>query len=537
MKNIKRLLALAMALVCMASLSGCGGGSAAAPAEPAAVTIEQNKGDVGTVDQAKKYAETFVIACHADLDTADPYGSNSSLMKIFTNMTFCQGVNNNPDTGETEPVLCVSWEDVSDGKGTIWEFKLREGVKFHNGEPFTAEDMKFTWEYAMPGAGNVINANANSSYVDHIEVIDDYTIRYYLKYGMFDWPAYMDSKIYCKAAFDTMPAEEAAVIGCGPYMYDKSKHNSGISFTAERFEDYWGGTDDYASKYITFKVLPDADTRVASLQRGEVDMIYDMTASYYSTLKADENLKVLTRNGSNSYYMGYNYRNPVMQDLNVRRALSMAISRDHIQSIALYDGIGGTANYNFCVPTGIGFDPDVKVEGYDPEEAKKLLKEAGCEGMSLTLIHTSSTKAIAEVVQADLNAIGLNVTTRMIDSTNWTSFKRGDEFDIFTDYAGYQGPLLFNFHRFMNSAGALNFVSMNDTEYDALEDAVLNAGSYDKMVEKFSDLQKYAAENLPGLTPLCIGTQIAATRLNVEGVTLMPGTTIMNFSTGRKIVE
>lgn len=538
MKSTKRILSLMLASVLLLTATSCGkkeDPAPNAPEDPApSTTVEDNKGDVGTVDKTVTYAETFTIACHADLDAADPYASNSSLMKIFTNMTFDQGVNNNPDTGETEPVLCESWRDVN-GDGLTWEFKLREGVKFHNGADFTAEDMKFTWEYAMPGAGNVINANANSAYVDSIEVIDAHTVQYNLKSAMFDWPAYMDSKIYSKTAFDTMEAAEAAVIGTGPYMYDKSKHNTGISFTAERFEDYWRGTEDYASKYITYKVLPDADTRVAALQGGEVDMIYDMTAAYYNVLKSDPNLNVLTRMGSNSYYMGYNLRNKDMQNLNVRKALSMAISRENIESIALFDGIGGVANYNFCIPTGAGYNADAKVAGYDPETAMAMLKEAGCENMKLTLGHTSSTKAIAEVVQAELGAIGIEVTLRQVDSTNWTSFKRTNEFDLFTDYAGYQGPLLFNFHRFMHSEGALNFIDHFSDEYDSLENDVLTAGSYDKMVEKFKELQVYAAENYPGLTPLCIGTQIAATAKNVEGVTLAPGTTIMNFSTARKI--
>jgi len=537
--KMKKMFALALAGAMMLTAVSCGGdtGSSSSSGAPSSTpSIEENKGDVGKVDETVTYAETFVIANHADLDSADPYGSNSSAMKVFTNITFDLGTFNNPDTGEIEPRLCTEWTDVN-GDGMSWDFKLRDDVVFHDGSKFTAEDMKFTWEYTAAGAGNVINGNANAIYVDSIEVIEPYLVRFNLTTTMFDWPSYMEQKIYSKTAFDNMPAEKAGYIGSGPYMYAEDKHISGVSFTAVRNENYWGGVENYASKNIVFKVLPEADTRVAALQSGEVDMIYgDLPASYFSILSADSNLNVLTRTGSNSYYMGFNHRKALFQDLTVRKALSMAISREDIEAVAMLDGIGGIANDNFCISTGAGYSPDAHAPAYDYEAADKMLKDAGKTGLTLTLGHTSSTKSIAEVVQANLEMLDSieKVTLRQVDSTNWTAFKRGDEFDLFTDYAGYQGALIYNYNRFFNTKGSSNFYNYSSADYDALEAEVLGAGSYENMIVKFADLQQFVVEDLP-ICPLVVGNQIGATRKGVEGVQLAPGTTYMNFATARKI--
>ena len=523
---MKKLVSILLAAVMVISLAACGG----EPKEttPAATIPDQTQGTLAPVDNTKTYKESVTIAYWFDLDTADPYGSTTAAQQFYTNFTFDNVVFNDPDTGELVPQLAESWKDVN-GDGLIWDFALRKNVKFHNGNPLKAEDVKFTWEYTASGAGNVVKSNANSSYVDEIEVIDDNTVRFKLQTAMFDWPSYMETKIYNKAAFDTLPAEEAAVIGTGPYYYDKSKHTSGVQFTAERFDDYWAGIEEYPTKSIIFKVLLDEDTRVAALQAGSVDFIFNVNAASYNTLSNDKNLQMFTRKGANSYYMGFNHRKEAMQDPNVRKALAMGINRTDIKDISFNNGIGGVENFNFCVPSGAGYSADAKAPEYNVEEAKKLLADAGYADLKLVLGHTATTKAIAEVVQDCLSDIGVTVELRQVDASNWTAFKKADEYDLFTDYAAYQGALLYNFHRFFDPTGSANMFGYNNEEYVKLENEVLTAGSYEKMVAKFADLQKFVAENLP-LVPLAVGNQIAAGRLNVEGVTLAPGTNYMNFS-------
>ncbi|MBQ7796870.1 MAG: ABC transporter substrate-binding protein [Lachnospiraceae bacterium] len=538
MKKSKKILALA--LVSAMALTACGGGekaeetkaaetTAAAEATTAAA-IEENKGEVGTADAAVEYEESAIIGYWFDLDTADPYGSTTAAQQFFTNFTFDTVTFNNPDTGEIEPRLAKEWKDVN-GDGLVWDFTLQEGVKFHNGNDFTAEDVKFTWEYTASSAGNVIRTNTSAGYVESIEAVDDLTVRFNLTTPMFDWPSYMETKMYDKESFDAMDPTEAGVIGTGPYKYDKSLHVSGVEFVAVRNEDYWQGLDNYPTKNIVFKVLLDDDTRVAALQSGDVDMIFNVTASYYDILKGDSNVEILTRGGANSYYMGFNHRKSDMADLEVRKALAMAINREDIEAISFNNGVGGKANYNFCVESGAGYAA-VEPIGYDPDAAMAKLKELGKENMSLVLGHTSSTKAIAEVIQANMMLINVDVELRQVDASNWTAFKKADEYDLFTDYCAYQGALLYNFNRFFQSAGSSNMFGYASDEYDAKEQEVLTAGSYEAMVEKFGELQQLVADILP-VVPVASGNQIAAMKPDVEGITLAPSTNYMNFSTIR----
>ena len=219
---MKKLISVLLAAVMIIGLAACGDKpkeSTPAATVPAQTIPDQTQGTLAPVDTTKKYKESVTIAYWFDLDTADPYGSTTAAQQFYTNFTFDNVVFNDPDTGDLVPQLAESWKDVN-GDGITWDFVLRKNVKFHNGNVLKAEDVKFTWEYTASGAGNVVKSNANSTYVKEIQVIDDNTVRFILNTGMFDWPSYMETKIYNKAAFDTLPAEEAAVIGTGPYYYD-----------------------------------------------------------------------------------------------------------------------------------------------------------------------------------------------------------------------------------------------------------------------------------------------------------------------------
>lgn len=532
MKNLKKILSLTLAAAMALSMTACGSKETPktdAP-EPEAPAIEENAGTVGEVDKTKTYKEKVYIAYWGDLDSADAYGSNSAIGKAYTFHTFDTLTINNVDTGELEPSLAKEWKDVN-GDCKTWDFILEEGVKFHNGDAFTADDVKFTWEYTAVGTGNTIINNPASVYIDSIEVIDDYTVRFNLVDPVVDWPTYQEIKIYNKESFDTMAPEEAGVIGTGPYMYDKSKNISGVSFSAVRNDNYWKGLDNYPTKEIVFKVLLDEDSRVAALQAGEVDLIYNVSASYYDILKSDSNLQVLTRGGANSYYLGFNHAKPKTADINLRKALAMAVNRENIEIISFNGGIGGVASYNFCVPSGAGYSEVDYVE-YDPEGAMQLLKENGYEGIKLVLGHTTSTKNIAEVVQADLLSVGVEIELRQVDTTNWTAFKWGDEYDLVTDYAAYQGAMLYNFNRFFRPGAGANMYRYESAEYNAAEDKVFYSKNMDEMKANFAELQQFVADDLP-LVPLACGNQIAAARNGVEGVVLAPATPYMNFSTIR----
>ena len=275
------------------------------------------------------YEEWFYTANNADLDTADPYGSTGAPAQFFTNLTFDTVTYVDSDTGKVVGQLAESWKDVSSSKdGAVWEFYLRPGVTFHNGDKMTAEDVKFTWEYAAVGAGKVVKPLSAAAYVSSMEVVNDLTIRYTLKSPMPDFPSYLETKIFSKKAFDTMPAAAASVIGTGPYFYDRENTKSGVQFVATRYDKYWEGIDDYKTKHICFKVIPDLNTTVAALQAHELDLSFTVPVAAYKMLTADKNLNVITRSGAQSWYLGFNYSRDRFKNLELRKAIAQAINKE-----------------------------------------------------------------------------------------------------------------------------------------------------------------------------------------------------------------
>lgn len=473
-----------------------------------------------------------VYSAHSAMDTADPYGSTGLQNQFISNMTFDTLTYVDSDTGEVNGELAVSWEDISEEKnGSDWLVKLQEGVLFHDGSGFTAEDVKFTWEYTATGAGNVVKTNAASAYVSEYEIVDDYTIVFHLNRPMLDFPSYLETKIYSHTAFENMDKTDACVIGTGPYYFDKAITQSGIQYGVTRFDEYWGGTDSYPTKHIVFKEITDANTRVSALLAGEVDILFDVDASSYNTISRNTDVTIETKTGANSYYLGFNYSNPVFSDLAVRRAISEAISKEDIVAIAFEGGVGGVESSNFCAPSGLGYAQIENTVSYDPEHAGSELAALGLAGKTFTLAYTPSKSRMAEVIQSNLNAAGLKIEMKVVEAANWSQFKANqDGYDLFIDYAAYQGALLYNFNRFFYTGGSSNTYGFYSEEYESLQDSVSEGITWDEMLSRFADLQQWVADNIP-IYPLVLNNMIVAYHDNVHGVEISPTSNYMDLST------
>lgn len=496
---MKKVLCLVLTLTMMCILlAGCGNSN-----------NSNNKADGG-------YSEWIYCGRVGDLDTADPYGGTSSQTEWFTNMTFDTLVYNNPETGAIDPELATSWEGNEDN--TEWTFHLAEGVKFHNGDKFTAEDVKFTYLYAanLDGAMNVVKTFTAGSYAQDVVVVDENTIKFVLKQPMPDFPAYMEMKVYSKNAIETLGHAKGSVIGTGPYYYDEKETKSGQVFVATRNDNYWRDMTPYKSLHIACKIYGDPNSLAAALQAGEIDFCNCLSNADYNTIKADPNLVVEQKTGCASYYMGFNYasKNADMNDPEIRKAIVQCINKDDIVTIA-WEGLA-VKSVNFCAPSGLGYKSDVKGIEYNPEAGAATLKEKGVK--NLTLVHYSGACATAaEVIQASLNQLGFNVTIRLIDGTNWTTFKAAqDGYDMFLDYASYRGALLYNYNRFLYRGGSSNVFGYASDEYEALQDKVSAQTNWDDMVKVFGELQQWVADEAP-LFPLVYNYMWIAKNPNVEG--------------------
>ena len=393
---MKKTISLILALVMLFGICGC---SVNNPNE----TTEGANGEV-------KYAEWVYLGQEKDLDTADPYGGTTSMTEWFTNMTFDTVIYNNPETGEIEPELAYKWEGNEDN--SEWTFYLNEGVTFHNGDPMTAEDVKFTYLYAanLDGATNVVKTFTAGTYSKEVEIIDDHTIKFILNQPMPDFPAYMEMKVYSKNAIETLGHAEGSVIGTGPYYYDTENTVSGQIFVATRNEDYWQGTENYKSKHIGAKVYGDVNALTAALQASEIDLAFTLNAADYDIIDADPKLVAEQRTGCASYYLGYNYtsKNVDMNDVEIRRAIAQCIDKDSLVDIA-WNGFAQKST-NFCAPSGLGYSEDVKGLEYDPEAGSATLQAKGVKELIILVPGAAPNTIAAEVVQSCLSKAGINVT-------------------------------------------------------------------------------------------------------------------------------
>lgn len=490
----------------------------------------------GTVANADtEYAEWVYSATPGDLETADPYGSTTARTMWLTNMTFDTLVYNNAETGEIDPELAYKWE--SNEAQDEWTFWLRDDVYFHNGDHMTAEDVKFTYLFTanLNGEVNVIKASEAGSFAESVEILDDYTIKFVLKKPRADFPTYMEMKVYSKNAIETLGLAEGGVIGTGPYYFDRENTIPAQIYTVTRNENYWGGTENYKTKHIGFKVYGDWNGVIAALEAGDIDFT-TIQGIHYNTVSNDPDLVIEEKAGSSVYYVGFNYTsaNADFYDKEIRTAIAQCINKDDLVLIA-WEGLAMKAD-NMCAPSGLGFSPDVKGPSYDPEAGAATLRSKNIK--DLTVIYTSGAPAIvAEVLQASLKSAGITVNLRQVDTTNWASFKMAREgYDLMVDYLSYSGALLNTYTRFLTRTGSANFYAYNSDEFEAMLNKVDAQSNWDDMVKEFLNLQQWVADESP-LIPLTYANQLLGRDANVGGGYLASTNGRNDWSTIYKIVK
>ncbi len=326
------------------------------------------------------------------------------------------------DDGELVGDLATDWEISEDGRE--YTFFLREGVTFHNGEPFDAEAVVATWEFGQDASNDYAG-----QYSDVIEVIvvDDMTVTLvtaeanpvFLTLLADNWaiipPAYMR-----EVGID---AFEAAPVGTGPFVF--VERALGDRIVMEANPDYWEAGLPKVER-VVYRVIPDSTTRVAAIQTGEVDIVNRLSVDEVSLFAGNDNINVISYPNDRVYYVGFkNIGNgvdaPTMDPL-VRQALNLAVNREGILA-GIFAGEGMTIA-GFTVSTNLGYDDSIAAFPYDVERARELLAEAGYgDGFSINMgCPTDAYPSINEVclaVQRDLSLIGIDVTLEFKTSNSY----------------------------------------------------------------------------------------------------------------------
>jgi peptide/nickel transport system substrate-binding protein len=328
-----------------------------------------------------------------------------------------------PD-GTYSPCLAESWTISPDSK--VYEFKLRQGVKFHNGDPMTAEDVIFSFQRYKAAQAKIIQGKT-----EKVEAVNPLTVRFTFKEPFPDFLEYLlpgasaigwvVPKNYVEKVGDA--GFKKNPVGAGPYKF--VEFVTGVRLVGEAFEGYWRKVPSI--KRMEFHIVSEPATRLAMARRGEVDIATLMQGVFYEDLKKDPNLKMRPPLSSTRWLVyltsQWDPKSP-WSDARVRKAASLAIDRKTLADVHM-PGCGPIGSLALeGDPMGLDFPPDP----YDPEQAKKLLAEAGyAKGFhgGKFYPYQGGYWPYGEQVANYWKAIGINVDTILLDRPAWFANRQG----------------------------------------------------------------------------------------------------------------
>jgi peptide/nickel transport system substrate-binding protein len=364
-----------------------------------------------TLLTAFTYAQPVVVMQSADAVTLDPTMNRETptfnvLMNLFDALLFKE-----PD-GSFSPGLATSWEAVDD---TTWTFELREGVSFHNGEPFTAEAVVYTIERILdPETASPIQRGF--SFIESAEVEGDYGVTITTTSAQPLAETYFSElMIVPPGYFEEVGADAFArePVGTGPYRFVSWQPD--VSLRLQANADYWRGAASVQE--LEFRPVPEAVTRFSSLSAGETDLITSVPPSLTSSVESAPNARLETVESARVIYIGMNtLQEGPLQDTRVRQALNHAVDVDAIAQ-GIFGGLA-TPTTTLLTEADFGYTDAVSPYTHDPERARELLAEAGYEdGFEVTLgtpngRYTNDVQ-VAQAVAAQLGEVGVRANVEV----------------------------------------------------------------------------------------------------------------------------
>jgi peptide/nickel transport system substrate-binding protein len=481
-------------------LSGCGGNKSEGPAKTA---------------DGKRDNLNFAIL--AETKELDPHKSSDTLTYILLLQVFDTLIKQQPD-GTLVPALAEKWTISPDGKEIL--FTIKKGVKFHNGEVMTAQDVAYSLNRAIASA----YTSKFTGVMKSAEVVDDSTVRLTLKHAY-------GPVLYCIAnpslAIVNKKTVEAAgdnfgknPVGTGPYKFVKWISGEKIDFT--RFDDYFKGPAPI--KNLTFKFITDVTTAAIALEKGEIDVLHNPSKSDRKAQMDNKNLKYYETDSAYYYHISMNNKTGPFSDKRVREAVSYAIDRKNIILGGL-DGIGSPVEVPMP-PSAFGYPADFKNNPYDPAKAKQLLAEAGYP-KGLTVKFKINQAAMyskpAEVIQEQLRQVGINAELELMErATYLDEVTKKFNYDISlyvitallpdADYVCYT-----RLHSSMLGNGN-NFTVTSIPKLDAALDKGRTSQNKEERYAAYREVSQIVKDEAP-LIPVMTGKFAIVANKDVKGVT------------------
>jgi len=349
-----------------------------------------------------------------------------------------------PDAKTLAPVpdLAEKWEISPDGMQ--YTFSLRKGVKWHNGDPLTVDDVKFTFDSMLDPKINA-SFRTNMGPLTSVEIVDPTTVKLNLKqpYAPFLTMLAYNVMIVPKKLLDGQDLNKPTAfvqnpVGTGPYKW--KEYVSGDHVTLIANPDFWDGAPKIST--LVYKVLPDINTQVAQLRTGEVDVVM-IEPSQVDALQSVPNVVINAANQTNYNYLSLNNSNPLFSDVRVRQALSYALDRDTILKTVMR-GKGSVATGPISPPMGWAYPSGQTPFAYDVKKAQDLLAQAGWQLQSGKLmkdgqpfkfkllldVGNPTRKDFALVAQQSYQKLGMDVAIDAEEFNKWYELTGNSTYDM-----------------------------------------------------------------------------------------------------------
>ncbi len=486
-------------------------------------------------------AQNLTMGLGGNVTSLDPHYHSAGPNSAFAYTIFGR-LTQTDENSRLMPGLAESWEMIDP---LTWEFKLREGVTFHNGEPFTAEDVVFTFE-RIP---QVVNSpGPYTSYLRGIngtEIVDPLTLRITTDYPVPILPlmmhniAILDSTTHADVTTEDFNSGRA-LIGTGPFRYVSGSTGSGIKLA--RNDGYWGDAPDWET--VDYRIMTNGAARTAAFLAGDVDIIDQVASADVPRLSQSDQGEVVSKVALRLMYINLDHsrtENPVfltdnagaplatnpLKDLRVRQALSLAIDRQ----VLVERVMDGTAlpSMQFMPPDSYGYADDLVAPPADPAKARELLAEAGYpDGFQITL-HGSNDRfpndaRVLQAIGQMWTRIGVRTTVDAMPYAPFQTRASAQEFAAFLGTWGNGGEPGIGMTNTLatfdpaKGTGSINRGRYSNPAYDAALSEAMSEMDDDKREAMLQDTMRLLVEDMP-ILPLYIQTNTWAVRngLTYEG--------------------
>ena len=451
---------------------------------------------VSAAPAAAQPAGTVTFAVHVTLANRwlDPAETDSEITPFMIFYALHDALVKPMPASLYTPSLAESWTVSKDGR--TWEFVLRKGARFHNGEPVTAEDVKFSFERYRGAAASLLKER-----VREVQVVDPGRVRFHLK---DPWPDFMTfygtsasgaAWIVPKKYFEKVGEDgyRRAPIGAGPYKF--VSFQPGIEVVLEAFDGYWRKTPSV--KRLVLRSIPDESTRAAALKRGEVDVAYYLNGPIADDIRRTPGLTLTAMRTNGLFFLMFPDQwtaGSPWADRRLRLAASLALDR---QAISDAESLGFSAPTGGIVPRHQEFALAIPPDPYDPKRAKALLAEAGYpNGIDAgEFTPFPPYNSMGEAIANYWSAVGIRTRVRTMERAALLSAWRDKKLKgLFVGATGSAGNASTRLESLATGKGALSFGSIPEVE--SLFQAQLQEMDRKKREEMLIQIQKIVQERM-----------------------------------------